>query len=341
MAVVRTLGTLAAASAVSVGVTTVGPAVDVTPPVWTSTALTAAQVANAAADLPLLVADNVMGELGAEGAPQWRNGGSWATGTDETLTDTVIVWRTLRTYDGLADVPSAGAFDDPQHLLCHLDMVAFDTIAILGHNFADIDGTSTLVVRVEIADDEAFTTRLQAIAEWSIDFGRRLVETQLGAGLEVGNTDGARYSDVTYLRVVIEGATGIPEIGEVYLGTRYSPDHRQDVSTDEQRLASRYEETVADDGTRQRVPRWTGRLQTSLLWMPDDDSYVDLFRDFFAGTSWGHAPALYIPEPATDERVCYFVRVTGDVSVANVEGDTHTVEVALDELAPYVSKEQD
>jgi hypothetical protein len=74
--------------------------------------------------------------------------------------------------------------------------------------------------------------------------------------------------------------------------------------------------------------------------MPDDDDYVDLFRDFFAGTQWGHAPALYIPEPDTDERICYFVRVTGDVSVSNVEGGTHTVEVALDELAPYVSKEQ-
>lgn len=340
MAVVQDIGSAASVVAAAVDVVDVGGDVDVAPPVWTSAALTAAQVANAAADLPLLVANNVMGELGAEGAPQWRSGGSWAAGTDETITDTVIAWRTARTYDGLADVPSAGTFDDPQYLICHLDMVAFDTLAILGHNFADIDGTSTLVVRVEIADDEAFTTRLQAIAEWSSDFGRRLVETQLGAGLETGNTDGARYSDVTYLRIAIEGATGIPEIGEVYLGTRYSPDHRQDVDTDEQRLASRYEETVADDGSRQRVPRWTGRLQTSLLWMPDDDTYVDLFRDFFAGTSWGHAPALYIPEPATDERVCYFVRVTGDVAVANVEGDTHTVEVALDELAPYVSKEQ-
>ena len=336
MAVVRTLGTLAAASAVSVGVTTVGPAVDVTPPVWVSTALTAAQIARMAADVPMFVHSNVTGDVGAEGVPQWRNGGSWATGTDETVSDAVLTWSTSRLYDGRGTTPTRGASDDPQHLICSLNEVSFNVVAIVGHNFlaATVSG-----VRVEIADDDAFTSRLQIIAQWTTGFGARLVSTALGAGLETGNTDGAVYSSVPYLRVVIEGASSDVQIGELFLGTRWAPPQPQDDDADERATASLVDTAEAQSGRVQRVPRWTGRLQTALTWHPDTAEDVAGWRALYAGSQWGRDPVLWIPAPSSAPAAAYLVRLATDLATVNDAAEGYSTTVGMTELAPFVAKE--
>lgn len=336
MAVVRTLGTLAAASAVSVGVTTVGPAVDVTPPVWVSTALTAAQIARMAADVPIFVHSNVTGGVGAEGVPQWRNGGSWATGTDETVSDAVLTWSTSRLYDGRGTTPTRGAADDPQHLICSLDEVTFDTVAIIGHNFL---AATVSEVRVEIADDDAFTARLQVIAQWTTGFGARLVSTALGAGLETGNANGAVYSSVPYLRVVIEGASSDVQIGELFLGTRWAPPQPQDDDADERSTASLVDMAEAQSGRVQRVPRWTGRLQTALTWHPDTAEDVAGWRALYAGSQWGRDPVLWIPAPSSAPEAAYLVRLVTDLAVVNDAAEGYSTTVGMTELAPFVSKE--
>ena len=334
MAVVRTLGTLAAASAVSVGVTTVGPAVDVIPPVWVSTPLTAAQIARMTADVPMFVHSNVTGDVGPDGVPQWRNGGSWAAGTDETVSDAVLTWSTSRLYDGRGTTPTRGASDDPQHLICSLDEVTFDAIAIIGHNFL---AATVSEVRVEIADDDAFTSRLEVLATWTSGFGSRLVSTTLGAA--PGPIPPARYSNVPYLRVVIEGASSDVQIGELFLGTRWAPPQPQDDDADERATASLVDTAEAQSGRVQRVPRWTGRLQTALTWHPDTAEDVAGWRALYAGSQWGRDPVLWIPAPSSAPEAAYLVRLATDLAVANDAAEGYSTTVGMTELAPFVSKE--
>jgi hypothetical protein len=336
MAVVQDIGTVVSAVVSAVGVADVGGDVEFAAPIWISTALTAAQVARMTADVPMFVHSNVTGTVGAEGVPQWRNGGSWATGTDETESDAVLTWSTTRLYDGRGTTPTAGANDDPQHLICSLDEVAFDTVAIIGHNFL---AATVSEVRVEIADDDAFTARLQIIAQWTTGFGARLVSTDLGAGLETGNVDGARYSSVPYLRVVIEGASSVVQIGELFLGTRWAPPQPQDDDADERMTASLVDVAETQGGRVQRVPRWTGRLQTALTWHPDTAEDVAGWRALYAGSQWARDPVLWIPAPSSAPEAAYLVRLETDLAVANDAAEGYSTTVGMTELAPFVSKE--
>ena len=336
MAVIQNIGTTVSAIAVAVAVVQVGGDVDVAAPIWTSTALTAAQIARMAADMPMFVHSNVTGDVGVEGVPQWRNGGSWASGTDETVSDAVLTWSTSRLYDGRGTTPTRGASDDPQHLICSLDEVTFDTVAIIGHNFL---AATVSEVRVEIADDDAFTARLQVIAQWTTGFGARLVSTELGAGLESGNADGAVYSAVPYLRVVIEGASSDVQIGELVLGTRWAPPQPQDDDADERSTASLVDMAEAQSGRVQRVPRWTGRLQTALTWHPDTAEDVAGWRALYAGSQWGRDPVLWIPAPSSAPEAAYLVRLATDLAVVNDAADGYTTTVGMTELAPCVAKE--
>lgn len=296
---------------------------------WSRAALTAAQIATAAADVPMLVSGNVAGD-GIQD-PEWRSGGLWTTGLDETVTDAGLRQRTTRVFDGLATVTTRGGSSVDNALLFELDSVAFDVAALWVPNLVTIDPDA---VRLEIADDEAFSSNLEVLAEWTSDYGRRLVEVQLGGG------DGYRYSDVRYLRVVFDNGAALPiRVAEVYLGTRYSPDHAPEIEEDEDATESRWLEAEADDGDTQRVPLWTRRLNTTLRWRPDTTAYVDLFRDWHAGTRWGADPALYIPTPASDPRICYLVMPPTDLAIENQGAMAHEVAIGLREQAPYVAKE--
>jgi hypothetical protein len=336
MAVVQDIGLASSAAAAAVVAVAAGGDVDFAAPIWVSTALTAAQIARMSADVPMFVHTNVTGTVGAEGEPQWRNGGTWTTGTDETVSDAILTWSTPRLYDGRGTTPTAGASDDPQHLICSLDEVAFDTIAIVGHNFL---AATVSEVRVEIADDDAFSLRLQVITQWTTGFGARLVSTALGAGLETGNADGARYSSVPYLRVVIEGASSVVQIGELFLGTRWAPPQPQDDAADERMTASLVDVAETQGGRVQRVPRWTGRLQTALTWHPDTAEDVAGWRALYTGSQWGRDPVLWIPAPSSAPEAAYLVRLETDLAVANDAAEGYSTTVGMTELAPYVSKE--
>lgn len=296
---------------------------------WSRAALTAEQIAAAAADVPMLVAGNVAGD-GVQD-PEWRSSGLWTTGLDETVSDAVLRQRTTRVFDGLATLTTSGAASVDNALLFDLDSVAFDVAAIWAPNLPDIDPAE---VRLEIADDEAFASNLEVLATWTGDYGRRLVELQLGGG------DGYRYSDVRYLRIVFEGGVAAPiRIAEVYLGTRYAPEHAPEIEEDEDATESRWLSAETDSGDVQRVPLWTRRLNTTLRWRPDTEEYVALFRDWFAATRWGADAALYIPTPASDPRVCYLVMPPTSLSVENHGAMAHEVAIGLREQAPYVAKE--
>lgn len=317
------------------GTDTQALAIVVTSP-WTYEALSATEVALAAADVPMFVAPNAL--VSPVRDAEWRTGLTWRVGSDSTASDAVLRWSAARVYDGLGDPPTLSSAAMPNAMVFELadGLGVGDAVAIVGHNLDEVAPTA---VTLQVASDDGYSFNLQSIARWTTGFGQRLVETQLGVGLHTGVVSGARYT-TRYLRLLIEGgSTTAVRIGEIWFGRRHTPSHRQEYEADEQALSSRVDVAEAEDGTQQRIARWTGRLDTVLRWRPDSAAYVAVFRGLLEATRWGADPMLYIPRPSSAETECYLVRTTPDVDVPNLEAGLYEIELPLIEQSPYVSKE--
>lgn len=309
--------------------------------VWSFAEVPADYEARYAADLPMLVARNQAGTNNA--VAQWRTSGSWASGSSSTYSDGVLSWATSRAWDDRAEPRTrATALSAGQvYLIFDLQNVTFDVAAIVGHNF----GTAgTTRVRIQIADDNAFTTRLQTIADWNgapwlgSSTTRRLVSVTLGAGVHVGVTTAAQYSGVRYLRILFDSTTP-PEIGEVWLGVRYPPPNRPNFPDDESRTETATAEAESEAGVQHAVTQWSGRLVFTPTWWPDSVTYANLFRDAFAYSGYGTKPFLYLPNPSTSTRSAYVMRTDPRLAVIQTSGSAREVRLPMREQAPFVSKE--
>lgn len=308
---------------------------------WSHAELTGTETTRLAADLPMLLVNNQMASYNT--AAVWRTSGSWASGSSATYTN-VIPMATSRLWDGLGDPRSRGngiGGGTTTYLLCDLANVTFDSVVILGHDFSA--AAATTAVAVQIADDNAFTTNLQTIAQWSSSpwlggATRRLVDVTLGGGLHVGVVVGARYSNVRWLRVQFT-TTSEPSIGEIFLGQRYCLPHRPNSPLDELALDAEYDTAESEAGVASTVKRFGGRLNITPTFQPDSQTYEDIFRDAFADMTYGTESFVYIPNPSTNVRAAHLCRIEPKLGVVPVGPYERNVKIQIIEQAPFVSRE--
>lgn len=299
------------------------------------------ETARLALDRPLFVSSNQASSYNT--AAQWRTSGSWASGSSATYSDGVLSHVTSRAWDGRAEpfTRASAVSGSLTYLLFDLANVTFDAIAIIGHDFA-IHGTTG--VAVQIADDNAFTTNLQTIAQWSSSpwlgtATRRLVDVTLGGGgLHSGVVVGARYTSVRWLRIQVTTTTA-PGIGEVFIGQRQQLPHRPNGPQDETVLDGVDDTAETEAGVIQGVRRLGGRFNTELAWSPDSQAYEDLFRDAWAGAAYGTKPLLYLPNPSTSLRTAYLCRPDRAMAVTPIGPYEREVRLSLLEQSPFVAGE--
>ena len=182
-------------------------------------AYSAADVASAdrtlaAADKPMLGALAVYSSSAAE----WRAGGSFAAGADAPESGFVG----SRAYDGFTDlVTKPDDFGTTWYYMLNVSAapVTFDGVAIINHNFHQIE---LVAATLQIADNNAFSTNLASIAEWtSAPAADRLTNLTLSTSPGAGTGTAQRYSDVPYIRLKIETSDlYVPEFGELVLFKR-------------------------------------------------------------------------------------------------------------------------
>lgn len=306
---------------------------------WAHAELTVTETTRLAADLPMIAVNNQAASYNTPAV--WRTSGSWASGSSATYTN-VISYATSRLWDGLADPRSRGngiGGGTLTYLLLDLANVTFDTIALISHDF---DAAGTTAVAVQIADDNAFTSNLQTIAQWSSapwlgGNTRRLVDVTLGGGLHVGVVVGARYSNVRWMRIQFT-TTSEPSIGELFLGQRFTLPHRPEFS-DEIVLDGETDTAESEAGLIQGVERWAGRLNVAPNFVPDSQTYEDIFRDAFEGMNYGTAPFLYLPNPSSNVRAAYLCRTEPAMGVIPTGPYARSVKLPLVEQAPFVARE--
>jgi hypothetical protein len=181
---------------------------------YSSADLSSADLASAAADQPLAIGRNWLRHADSV-APQWKQGGSWAAGSDETDSDgpTSYAWDE---FDDLQTYPDAS--QTTWYLL--MDFGASEVGIIDSLVLLNCTNLESVRVRLQIADDNAFSSNLITISDNTLgaSFSGRHVDLVIK---ESGDSNAKRYSSVRYARLLFTKGSGfIPRIGEVILGRR-------------------------------------------------------------------------------------------------------------------------
>lgn len=282
---------------------------------WSSGALTAAEVADAAADHVCLA-----GAQQAEGASvvRWNGTGSFAT-ADDTATG----YPGSRAYDRAGRTMTKPATARlAQYLLLDLGSTwagEVDFVALIGHNAGAIsgDGNGALSLNVDIADDSTFATNLQTV--WSQTVAadtknQRLVSTT-GTGPVLGishtGTVALRYTAARFWRLKLSRAAGtfVPQVGELWLARRRQLTIVQLLGSDKDQQRDEVYDFYSQGSSITRYTPNSGQAVKEckfLLPATSERTTIDSWRSECAKTKAG----LFIQNPSTAPRAALIMLPT-------------------------------
>jgi len=298
--------------------------------------ITAQEISDAAADYPLVLANNVLELAKGDGsfAAEWRTGGSFASGADATS----ATYPTTAAYDRLSHIDTRpDSSQTTWYLMFNLGSTLndFDTVVIGGHNL----GSNSATVDLEIADDNAFSTSLVSLIQWTPSTDIRLVSVDLDEG---ANANPRRISDAQFIRLkIVAGAGFVPQVGEVYLGNRRQLHTRPAMGYNPDGVASNTSDFVSHGGVRTRYT-WNRDQQILLASMLSSTAaQATTIESWWSDTQQGTQPFYWIEEPTTTPgkaALMYFAS-------ANIPGGSHGSAVIrrwafpMEECAPFYNRE--
>ena len=275
---------------------------------WSSTPISAADVALAAADKPIINGNSSFEHLASPGA-QWRQSGSFASGSDETD----AAFPTTRLYDRKTHLTSRP--DSSQtlwYLIADFDtssseeilLATFDFLVILNHN---LGSAAVDTLEVEIANNNDFTgSPATILSVGPITTSKRLVFLDL----DHTATGPRRYTGLRFLRIKLQNSTGfLPEIGEVYFGRRRQLKHKPRVPWDPSSLHSDAETFVSRSGIRTTFARHVGRRDITARINPSEDAFKNDIVDWFRDTGYGTKPFIWIDDPNSEPEKAALVKL--------------------------------
>lgn len=269
-------------------------------------ALTASQIANAANDCPLVMASS--GLVNAQNDPAfavwWNQTASFNAGANQAdpanptynLYDyqhnrfsqplvAATTWRLLFSFGGT-----------PQ---------AFDSVAVLGHNFGVIGG---LTVTMKVADDAAFSTNLRTVATWSPGTStKRLVKLALGGGTDA-------YSNVRYalLEITTAGTAFIPQVGEVLFSSRRQMVRGALLPYDPDALSRRTADFVSRNGVTTRYVFFKGQANLVGDIVVENAADAAIISSWWSDSGFGIYPYLWVERPNSAPSLAYMMFFAGD-----------------------------
>lgn len=269
------------------------------------------------------------------------------------------VWNTVGTTaagdSSDSDFPTSAASDLKFHpvtkpntvaptwyLVMSLRSVAFDVIVIGGDNFG-LHATGSITMNVQVADDGVFgpLSRVFTVATTGPlpvgNVGRRVF-----LALQQVPPIAAEYTNVDFLRLEITGLLSpfVPEIGEVWLGSRRQMAQGGLIPWDRATFESEVVDTVAKSGVVTRYELHHGRADTTLVLNPAADVDKDRVNGFWEDCNFGALPVLYVPQPGSQVDRAYVMHATPPRMVAPIVGPfEQRMTIALRETAPFLSNE--
>lgn len=320
---------------------------------WSSEYLSATDWARYLADKP-----TILGASAAGATSSWR----WTEGTIADTDHTDARYPTIRASDFLAHTwtaPDAGYATDNSGiaLVMVLDPAAtFDTIAILGHNFTQMQNAddTLLYVQLEIADDYSFETNVQQIFGRFWSPGTLPRERIIGFELnhDAASEDGVnsrQYTGVAWARLFIHTYSGTPlplraapRIGEVLIGQRRQLARKPDEPWDDNRSRAIVADFRAESGAMQRTILSQGQRVDDAAFTFATDNEAAALRAAFTDCKRGGRPVLWTPAPYSAPKRSFYGFIEPDLDMPFSGGPTvRTARFHFEEIIPYVASEEE
>lgn len=237
---------------------------------------------------------------------RWNRAGDFTDGSgDESATG----FPADRAHDQLTSkLTKPDAARDPWYWMFDGQGMTFDSFVLIGHNL----GGLSVTLKLQIADDETFTTNFETIATFSGLTGSssgRNDERLVSFDLRHTGSVPLRYSDVEFFRLEFDFPIAlIPEIREVFLGDRQqikrgilAPHDPQHAMSETRLVRSRSGSAVVFEFNRGQ-----GEFDPEVIAASLDATEATRIRDIFTRNRQGALPLIYTPRPATVPLDSYF-----------------------------------
>lgn len=287
---------------------------------WDNTASVAAHK-----DVVALVGNNILdGDDKAAGSERWTDVTGTFTSTDLSLVTNPV----FAAYDrllGWDTRPSSGGTE--RNLMLRSDAVErFDTIVIGGHNFADAPSASANV-KVQTADNDDMDDRSQTIH----DFGNVTTADRLVKLLS------ASWVGVTRIRIEVTASSSfVPQIGEVWLGTRRVLPRNPSVPWDDRGERSSVVRTMTRSGIATIYKNYERQRFGVLALAHGTDSTRDLMRLFYTDSKGLTRPFVLIDKPNTVPGNAYVCTTPQPEMVQNlITANERNVQIVFEESSPF------
>lgn len=267
---------------------------------WAAADLSSTVRALAAADKPLILASNVIRSAG--GTYKWTAAGGNA---DASITDSS--YPTTYLHDSqmhLKTRPNASGVDRYLNFDFGAAGVTFDSIAILNHNLGTL-GTYTVLFQIDNVANFASATTIATMTSGTST--KRLVSLDLKDTGSVARS----FSGVQYARLKLsKAAGGLPQIGEVILGSRRQLKHQPEIPWDEKHRRTTADRTTTDTGITTTYVRARGQRLMDATLSPAESTYIDDLRSLYeSDMDFGRYPFLWIDKPATSPQAAYWMQL--------------------------------
>lgn len=269
---------------------------------WSSAALTAQEIADFAADYPILVGKTIGDSL----ADARMNTGGSLSSTDHAATG----YAASNAFDRRASEitkPDANVTTVYLMLDAGASPADVDMAMVIGHNFSSVGVTQ---VDLQVDDVPAFGgggSTLQTVKTWTTGFTSRLAAYSL---FHTGSA-ALRYSSARYWRLKIQMASGVPTIGELWLGRRRQLSTAPIIPYDEKEQVSRISDFVADDGSTMRYKWSSKQFRKKPRFMVKTTTEVTTIDSWWSDCDGGTKPSLYCENPSSAPTVTHIVLPSG------------------------------
>lgn len=285
---------------------------------WTSAELSATEIANFAAGLPLLGA-NVM-PYKTVSASEWSQNTTMAGAIDKTNTGYPI----SRLYDGKSNIKSRGYYASMTGATWYLffdfgsgNEIEFDFFAILNHNMYSHGGVGSTWSLAISNDDVTYTPIINGVSITSDD---RIVDWDI---YHTGSV-ALRYTGVRYIRFSMTHSsvqTYSEQIGELIFGSRcqMSTHPSQPYSMDN--LHKESSDTTTISGIRNVLNHYKYQQKLNASWKINNSTILTNLQNWYKYVSGGNNSFIYLPFGATYTYQWYMMTLDDvDFNVPEISG---------------------
>lgn len=266
---------------------------------WSSAVIPAADLANRALDIPLVIVN----QLPLATSLNWQSQNHLTTWNNASFPQS-------RAYDGLTHLltkTSAARTSLYFSAAWASPGVEVDCWCLVNHNLYTIGTTQA---RLTIADDADYSVNPASMTILAPTSNLRIAElTQKHTG-----STARRYTAVQYMAfyVYFGGAAQTPQLGELFLGRSYqlpfAPEFPDDPDHDRRKSAT----TETESGVITETVHNAGKYVLSANIVTDGDTEAQVMKDFWKATGRGKFPFIWIPKPTSAPNTFYLMKFADD-----------------------------